>query len=101
MAPVALGLLASLGWGVSDFLAGLAARRSPGLEVAFLSQVASLCVLTTAAGINGLQFDIGFAGIAAVGGIATSIGTIALYRALALGPMSVVATIAASGVVIP
>jgi drug/metabolite transporter (DMT)-like permease len=101
VATVALGLLAALGWGVSDFLAGLATRRSPGLEVALVSQLASLGVLSAAAAVEGLQLDPSFALAAAAGGIATSIGTIALYKALAIGPMSVVATIAASGVAIP
>lgn len=94
---VALGLLASLGWGFADFGGGLTTRRAPVLGVLGGSQLASLFV-----GIPILLFladeppmrgtDIA---IAILGGALGASGLALLYRGLAVGRMGVVAPVAA------
>ncbi len=70
-----LALGASLGWGVADFLGGLQARRVALLRVMVISQGPALLALLVIVA--------------------------AFYRALAIGKMSIVAPIAATGVSIP
>lgn len=101
MAAVALALGASLAWGTADFGGGLLARRLPVVSVAVLSQAAGFValgvfVLVSGAGIDGEGFAIGL--LAGGGG---GLGLAALYRALAVGTVSVVAPVAACGAVVP
>lgn len=91
-----LGLLAAAAYGGSDFFGGLASRRSGSKAVVFTSQVFSIALVALLAlffhsgTVRGqdalLAIGAGAAGILAVG---------ALYPALAIGPMSVVAPITA------
>lgn len=100
--PVVLSLLASLTWGVSDFLGGTAARRLASTAVVAVSQGLALAVLlaiAAAAGAFGaspgyLGWALGAAGFGVV-------ALTAFYAALATGTMGVVAPIAATGVVVP
>jgi drug/metabolite transporter (DMT)-like permease len=93
---VALGLLASLGWGLGDFGGGLMSRRAPVLGVLFTSQLASLSVgiplllLTPEPAM--LPWDFVLASIAGALG-ASGLGL--LYRGLSVGRMTVVMPIAA------
>jgi drug/metabolite transporter (DMT)-like permease len=95
-AVVGLSLLASIGWGFSDFGGGLTSRHAPVLGVLGGSQAASLLV-----GIPLLfvvhepamrPLDIG---ISMAGGILGSSGLVLLYRGLSTGRMGVVAPVAA------
>jgi drug/metabolite transporter (DMT)-like permease len=96
LAVVALGLLASLGWGISDFGGGLASRRAPVLGVLLWSQVASLALgvplllLTPEPPMQPQDFL-----IAALGGTLGASGLALLYRGLSIGRMGVVAPVAA------
>lgn len=96
MPVVILGLLASLGWGVSDFGGGLASRRGPFLGVLLWSQVASLTVgvpiLLTSHEPAMQPTDIL---ITLLGGTLGASGLALLYRGLSVGRMGVVAPIAA------
>ena len=96
LAVVALGLLASLGWGVADFGGGLTSRRAPVLGVLLGSQLASLSVgvplLTLRSEPTMTPLDIG---ISVLGGILASTGLALLYRGLSTGRMGVVAPVAA------
>jgi drug/metabolite transporter (DMT)-like permease len=93
---VALGLLASVGWGLGDFGGGLMSRTAPVLGVLFTSQVASLSVgiplllLTPEPAMT--QWDLVLASVA--GAIGAS-GLALLYRGLSVGRMTVVMPIAA------
>ncbi|HET9851408.1 MAG TPA: EamA family transporter [Candidatus Limnocylindrales bacterium] len=93
---VALGLLASLGWGLGDFGGGLMSRRAPVLGVLFTSQLASLSVgiplllLTPEPAMR--PWDLVLASIA--GALGAS-GLALLYRGLSVGRMTVVMPIAA------
>jgi len=97
-----LALLSSLSWGLSDFLGGLQSRRNALLAVLVLSQGLALAILVIAV-LAGAPIEHDAASTlwaAGVGGLGL-LGLVALYRALSLGSMSVVAPISATGVVIP
>ncbi len=100
---IALALSAALAYGSADFVGGLAARRTSPLVTAFGAQVTGLVVLLVAMPFLGpASFtgrDLAFGAAAGVFGGA---GIVLLYRALAAGPMSVVApTTALAASVVP
>ncbi len=102
MLGVALGLASSAAWGVSDFLGGLASRRMSALTVLLVTQPVGLVLaLFAALGLGGDPLSAGDAAIAAGAGAAVVLALGAFYRAMALGSVSVVATIGALGVLIP
>lgn len=101
LAP-ALALAASLNWGIADFLAGLRSRRLPLLTVLLVVQSAGLLsiglvVAARGEGPPGLDPTV----YAVLAGLAGAVGLAGLYRGLAIGSMSVVAPITATGVVVP
>jgi uncharacterized membrane protein len=102
MIAVILALSASLGWGVSDFLGGLRTRKSPVSIVLAVSQLSGLIavgpVLLLRAQDPPLDGRLLFA-VAA--GIASFADLGLVYLAMAKGPMSVVAPIAAAGAAVP
>jgi drug/metabolite transporter (DMT)-like permease len=98
----AISLASAFSWGVSDFLGGLQSRRLPVLGVLAVSQPAGLVLallLIPLFGADPVPADklaIAFAaGAASLGGLG------AFYAAMAMGTVSVVAPIAALGVVVP
>ena len=102
MVPVALALGASLAWGASDFLAGLKTRRLALLWVLLISQATGLLLVGFAALVSGMPLPGGHSALLAAGaGVAELIGFAALYKALAVGPMSVVAPISAMAALLP
>ncbi len=102
MLALGLALGASMCWGVSDFLGGLQSRRLPLLAVLLVSQVVSLAGLVIVLGVRAVPpADLVKLLPAAAAGIAGVAGLAAFYRALAIGTMSIVAPIAATGVCIP
>ncbi len=102
MLGLGLALSASLGWGIADFLGGLQARRVALLRVMVLSQGMALGLLLV---VVALPRDgpppVSRLWPAAAGGLAGIAGLTAFYRALSIGKMSIVAPIAATGVLIP
>jgi len=91
----ALALGAALAYGVADFMGGAASRRAAVLRVLLISVPAGLVCLTAAALlVGGAPTGAGLAWGAA-SGLAGGAGLIAFYRALAQGPMSVVAPVSA------
>jgi drug/metabolite transporter (DMT)-like permease len=102
MEAVILSLLAACAWGVADFGAGLKARRLSVFSVVATMQLvgcAGAAAVLVAAHDNPLAQETAVLGL--VSGAITAIGLTALYQALAIGPMSVVAPISATGVAIP
>jgi drug/metabolite transporter (DMT)-like permease len=97
---VALALAASAAYGASDFYAGVLARRLPTVLIALWSQVLGLLGLGAAVALSGQRFDAdGFAwGLGA--GVVGAIALLAFYRALEIGPASVVAPVSALGVLV-
>lgn len=99
---MALGLGCSLSWGVGDFLGGLQSRRHPLLAVLVVSNLTGVVAVAAAVVAAGAAVPAvadllpavaaGTAGVLALG---------AFYRALAIGTMSIVAPISATGVAVP
>ncbi|TMM11556.1 MAG: DMT family transporter [Actinobacteria bacterium] len=100
MAP-AYALLASLAWGVGDFLGGLKSRVMPALLVMAASQPFGLAALAVAVAVRGTGPpgpEVAWAALAAVFG---TLGLVAVYRGMAAGAMSVVVPLAAVAAAIP
>ena len=100
MAP-AYALLASLAWGVGDFLGGLKSRVMPALLVMAASQPFGLAALAVAVAVRGTGPpgpEVAWAALAAVFG---TLGLVAFYRGMAAGAMSVVVPLAAVAAAIP
>ena len=89
---IVLALGAAAVYGSADFMGVLATRRSAALTVAFGAQVSGVLVLLGGLALLGpatiTGADLGFGALA---GLFGGIGLILIYRALAAGPMSVVA----------
>ena len=98
---VAVALLASLAWGVADFLGGLKSRVVSTLVVLLLSQVSGLVAIGLAVAVAGNPppgASVLWAVPASVFGL---VGLGAFYRGMAVGSISIVAPIAAVGAVVP
>jgi drug/metabolite transporter (DMT)-like permease len=89
-----LAVISALAYGASDFLAGLASRRSSAVPVS--------AVVLGVEFISAWVATIFFHGVGptpetllwgAVGGVGSAVGTLALYHGFAVGRISVVATI--------
>lgn len=101
MGAVLLALGASAAWGLSDFLGGMASRGRPAMAVLVVTQGIGLVPLTL---LVLLVADAPPSGVWAPGllaGLGTGLGVLALYRALAIGPMSVVAPLFPLGAIVP
>jgi drug/metabolite transporter (DMT)-like permease len=102
MLGIGLALLSSVSWGVSDFLGGLQSRRISALTVLLVSQPFGLVLaLAVAVSFGGDSLSARDALIAAGAGATVVLALGAFYRAMALGSVSVVATIGALGVLVP
>ena len=94
---VLLSLVAALAYGLSDFIGGLAARRTTAWPVAFVgtaSALAGALVLALVTDGSPTGRDLWWGALA---GIGTGAGGAFLYRGLAAGRMGVVAPISAVG----
>ena len=99
---IVLALAASLSWGVSDFLGGLTSRRLSLLSVLLVSQSVGLVMVVPAVLLSNQAPVDGPARLSAIAGsLAGLIGIAALYRAIAVGVVSIAAPISATGAVIP
>jgi drug/metabolite transporter (DMT)-like permease len=97
-----LALAASVSWGIGDFIAGITTRRLGVFAVLFVSQPPTLVLIAIVAMVHGGAPRPGLwmvAGI--VAGLAGLVGLSAVYRGMAIGVISVVSTIAATGPVVP
>jgi drug/metabolite transporter (DMT)-like permease len=94
---VLLSLVAALAYGLSDFVGGLASRRTSAWPVAFVGTAAALLgaiVLALATDGEPTGTDLAWGAVAGVG---TGVGGAFLYKGLAAGRMGVVAPISAVG----
>ncbi|GAB3279585.1 EamA family transporter [Actinocorallia lasiicapitis] len=97
-----LALSAALVFGVADFLGGAASRRASALSVLLVSIPIGLTVLAVGAlllgdgpTVQGVAWGLG-------SGLLSGLGFLCFYRALAKGPMSVVAPVSAlAGALVP
>ncbi len=89
-----LGLFSALVWGAADFGGGWTSRKTAVFGVVLVSQLAGLALAVLIAILRREAFpgpaDLGWSVLA---GILGGIGITALYRALAIGTMSIVAPI--------
>src|SRR5262245_42915780 len=98
MAAVALGVAAALCWGCADFLGGIRTRRLTLATVLLVSQLTGLLAITIVVAL--VRPEAPGAGDlvpAVLAGLSQLVGIAALYRALAIGTMSVISPVSASG----
>jgi drug/metabolite transporter (DMT)-like permease len=101
--PAVLAIVASLLWGASDFLGGLATTGWRAERVGALAQAVGFVFLLVAAplvtGNVASWIDLAWGAGAGVGG---AVGIALLYRALAIGPMNAAApTVAVVAAIVP
>jgi len=103
MIAVSLALAAAIAWGLADYMGGIQTRRLSGVLVVLVSQACALVLLLTVVGVvqPALALPARATAWAAVAGCAEALGLAALYQGLGLGAMSLVAPIAATGVLLP
>lgn len=102
MLAALLALASSVSWGLADFMGGVQSRRHALLAVLLLSQSAALVVLlvVVAAGVP-TDHDAAATAWAAGSGTLGILALTAFYRALAIGTMSIVAPLSATGAAVP
>ena len=101
MLGLVFALGASVSWGVADYLGGVKSRVVPLLTLIAVSQLAGLVLMAAIAGATGSYPDARTTIYAALGGTAGVIAVAAFYRGMAIGRISIVAPVSATGVVIP
>lgn len=102
MIAVVLALGTAVLWGAADFVGGLKSRVASTLAVVGVSQLAGLVPVAIVAAATQASPPGGRALLLGVAAGAVSVaGLTALYHALSVGAMSIVAPIGAAGAVIP
>lgn len=102
MLAVLVALAASAAWGVSDFFGGLFSRRIPMMSVLLVIEAAGLLTaVTIVVAVGDPLPDTRHVLLAFAAGLAGVTGLALFYSALAVGTMSVVAPISATGAVVP
>ncbi|HSK97153.1 MAG TPA: EamA family transporter [Euzebyales bacterium] len=97
-----LALGSGLTFGIADFAGGLAAKRAPATSVTLVSQAIGLTVLLPLLGVLPGAPSTAALVSGGLAGIAGALGVAAYLRALALGPMGLVAPLASVvGVMVP
>lgn len=95
---VALAVASALGYGMSDFVAGMLSRRAAAIAVAAFAQLfATLTVVAVAPFFPAQGGSAAALAWGAISGIGSGLGTAFLYRGLGAGRMSVVAPVSAVG----
>lgn len=92
-----LALSGAVFYGFSDFLGGLASRRTSPWAVAMVASVAGGALVLTVSVFVGGSPDAASLGWGLVAGVGNGFGTAFLYRGLSTGRMGVVAPISAVG----
>lgn len=102
MIAILLALSAAVSWGTGDYLGGIASRRFALLWVLMAASLGGLLLSGTATVISGDEAPTQqhFV-LAACAGAAGLVALAAFYQALAIGTMSIVAPITATGAAIP
>jgi drug/metabolite transporter (DMT)-like permease len=99
---IALAFTASIAWGCSDFLGGLRARRVPLASVVGLILVGGVAVALVSVVVAGGPFP-GLRPLwpVLVSGVGSIVAFTCLFKALSIGPMSIVAPISATYPMVP
>src|SRR6478752_626988 len=98
---VALALIASVCWGVADFMGGSLSRRHPLLVVVLVSQAVGLAGVVVVAAVRSGGYDSGTALPGVLAGLAGVVAVSSFYRSMTLGAISVAAPILATSAVVP
>jgi drug/metabolite transporter (DMT)-like permease len=99
---VALALASSLCWGTADFMGGLLSRTRPLVTVLLVAQIVAVALGAAFVLASADPFpDPGPAALAVGAGVAGCAALAAFYRGLAIGTMSIVAPVSATGAVVP
>ncbi len=99
---IGFAMAACLGWGIADFIGGLKSRDLPVLTVLIISNGVGVVLLGTILVGSGRSFSIDPNLVWAVPAGITGIAAMyLLYRSLAMGTMSILAPISATGVILP
>jgi drug/metabolite transporter (DMT)-like permease len=102
MVAIALALAASCCWGIADFTGGLKSRHLPvPLVLLVVEGTGALAVALVIVATHEALPDTRSIVFSLVAGTAGIMGLAAFYRALAIGTMSIVAPISATGVALP
>ena len=102
MLAAVLALASSLSWGLSDFIGGFQSRRHPLLAVMVLSQGFAFVLLVVAVAAGAATEHDTEATLWAIGsGVIGVVALTSFYRALAIGTMSIVAPLSATGAAVP
>jgi uncharacterized membrane protein len=101
MISALLALLASAAFGASDFIAAITSRRISPVAVALWSQLAGAAALLVMLALSGQRPEASGIAWGAASGVVAAVGVLLFYRALAIGPTSVISPVVASGVAIP
>src|SRR3954447_5245863 len=94
---VVLALASAASWGSSDFMAGVAGRRSTTLSVVLGTHLTGLLIIGTLVVMHPGGAVGGGLLWGAAAGISGAVGAALLYRGLAIGTMGVVAPLTAAG----
>ena len=101
MLAAALALAASASWGIADFLGGLKSRTLPLLTVLAIAQPIGLALVALVVFLGGAgRFERAALWAIPAAFLGTA-GIAAFYRGMAIGTISIVAPIAATGAAIP
>lgn len=102
MIGVAFGIGAALCWGCADYFASVSARRTSAFGTVFGMHVTSLVLMTLIASTTGLFVHVGIADIwpFILLGVVGTLTFLSLYRALEIGPISVVCPIVSANAVV-
>jgi drug/metabolite transporter (DMT)-like permease len=92
---VPFALPSAVTYGIADFAGGLAARRASVLVVTVVAQAAGLLSLLLAIGLVAGRPSLTAFGVGALAGLAGVSGLLLYLKALAVGPMGVVAPLSA------
>jgi drug/metabolite transporter (DMT)-like permease len=90
-----LALASALGYGISDFVGGLASRRVAALRVVLVSYPIALVLLVVMAALAGGEVNQGAVVWGALCGVSQAFGIWWFYAALGAGPISVVSPLTA------
>ncbi|MDM7887359.1 EamA family transporter [Curtobacterium sp. RHCJP20] len=95
MLSVLLGLTGAVVYGAADFLGGLAARRIRAVTVAAVAAAVGLLPLVLGVPVVGAALSGAAVAAGVAAGVSGSVAVLLLYRALAVGPMSVLSPLTA------
>lgn len=97
-----LAIVSSALWGTADFIGGNATRRLPSFAVYGWSMLVGAIALAVASGLSGAwAAPPGYWPWSLLAAVSGLVGMNAFYRALALGPMGIIAPLVSLSVVVP